>query len=373
MARAAAALLAAAFAAACGRAESGEPRGRPSAAASTAPEPTGAAGPGPTATAQSPSAGPPRTCLRVASCSPPAPPKVTGSFRHRRSALAAAAGEPRHRGRDQLLRPGEPQWIVAKLAFGALHKDVEDEDVEIFVLRGCAGATWESLGAARTSAGDAPSPAPDVPEGGGRVAFRVPAGKELGVGLHPVRVVLAGDGSAAELLVAVAGDRTPVFVSDVDGTLTGSEVEDFPKMLKRELATAHDGAPEALQELARRGYLPVYLTARPEALVPRTRAFLERRGFPPGVVRTTTTKTGLFGEPAARWKGTELDAVRARASIGFAFGNMASDADAYDAAGILPKARRVFYRLDDPHGGRRIESYRELAAELRALPDACAP
>ena len=42
------------------------------------------------------------------------------------------------------------------------------------------------------------------------------------------------------------------------------------------------------------------------------------------------------------------------------FGNMDSDAEAYEKAGIDPESRRILYRLDDPRGGRRIDDYGEL-------------
>jgi hypothetical protein len=54
------------------------------------------------------------------------------------------------------------------------------------------------------------------------------------------------------------------------------------------------------------------------------------------------------------------------------FGNTASDAQAYESAGILPVHQRVFYQFDDTvYGGRRIESYTELLAEVAALPSVC--
>jgi len=314
----------------------------------------------------------PIACLRPATCKPPAAPGKSAAFAHTRNRLLSAAASPRHRGRDQIVAAGDPQWVVAKMGYGDVEKDLEDEEVDVYVLRGCAGA-WELVGGARTSKGDGPPPVEGVPDGGGRVAFRIPAGKELPVGHHPVRVVVKGDGSVAELALAVTEPKTPVFVSDVDGTLTGSEVEDFPKLLQGEIATTHDGAPEALQKLADKGYLPVYLTARPEFLILRTREFLRARGFPEGIVRTTMTKTGFFGDGAASWKSGELAGIAKRGAIGFGFGNMKSDTDAYDAVGILPKERRVFFQLDDAaHGGRRIESYRDLEKDLAALPDACA-
>jgi hypothetical protein len=57
--------------------------------------------------------------------------------------------------------------------------------------------------------------------------------------------------------------------------------------------------------------------------------------------------------------------------IAWAFGNKASDADAYDAAKIMPLSQRVFLKIDDPHGGRRIEAYADVLADAKSSPAAC--
>jgi hypothetical protein len=56
----------------------------------------------------------------------------------------------------------------------------------------------------------------------------------------------------------------------------------------------------------------------------------------------------------------------------WAFGNTETDAEAYDNGSVLPLSQRVFYQFDDGvYGGRRIESYTELLAELDSLPSLC--
>ena len=56
----------------------------------------------------------------------------------------------------------------------------------------------------------------------------------------------------------------------------------------------------------------------------------------------------------------------------FAFGNTATDADAYENGKINPINHRVFFQFTDAaHGGRRIEAYTELLSEFSALPTVC--
>src|SRR4029078_6555338 len=106
----------------------------------------------------------------------------------------------------------------------------------------------------------------------------------LEVGRHRLHLVVKGDLSSTDLFIEVLPEDARVFVGDGDGALTTNEVVEFFKLLVGELPHAHDNAPEALSTLASKGYRPIYLTARPEGLVQRTRDFLSLRGFPPGIV-----------------------------------------------------------------------------------------
>lgn len=118
--------------------------------------------------------------------------------------------------------------------------------------------------------------------------------------------------------------------------------------------------------------MPVYLTVRPDWLVPRTRAFLRGAGFPEGIVRTMTNSKGSFGDGAAAYKLGELDELVKRGLvIGYGFGNMPSDIDAYAPRVELP-SHRIFLQLEVPAGrGRPIASYGELLAELESSSPAC--
>jgi hypothetical protein len=281
--------------------------------------------------------------------SPPAPdvPAPAG-FRHHRSRVVVATGVPNHRARDVLAVAGDAIAVDAKIAYGPADKDLSDEDVRIE--RETSAASWAVLGSART-------------DRDGRIHRSVGS---LPLGSHRLRVVVVGDGSSTELSVIVVPGGQSIFVSDVDGTLTESETAEFPALLKRKLPDVHPAAADAFRKLAAKGLIPVYLTARPDWLVPRTREFLATNQFPPGVVLTERNATGQFGSGAAAFKRKEIEALVAngRTRIEWAFGNMPSDAETYAAFVPDPK-RRVFYRYSDTsYGGRRIESYAELLTDL---------
>lgn len=292
-------------------------------------------------------------------------------WEHTTSSFVVATGSPHHRGRDAIYTVGEAQWIIGKFAYGTSDKDLEDEDVDVWLDRGCGGA-WEKLGTTRTTEEGAHAAVEGVEDSGGRIYFQMPAGKELAVGRHRVRVVVAGDHSSADLLIDVVAKNAPVLVSDVDGTLTSSETAEFPALAQGELPDAQPDAAAVISALLKKGYRPIYLTARPEWLTDRTKQFLAAKGFPPGIVHTTTGLTGALNDAAAQFKSAELALIGKKGlAIHWAFGNKESDTDAYDAANVQPKSQRVFLQVDDAHGGRRIEKYADLLGDAQNATLAC--
>lgn len=313
------------------------------------------------------------TCAPMPACNGGSAPALGAKrdFQHLGSRLIAAAETAHHRGRDAIYTAGEAQWVIGKLAYGPTDKDLKDEEVDVWLERGCGGS-WEKLGTSRTTNENAHAAVEGVEDSGGRVYFQIPAGKELALGRHRVRLVVAGDHTSADLLIDVVPKNMPVVVSDVDGTLTSSEAAEYPALLEGELPEARPDAPAVLTALAKKGYRPIYVTARPEWLTERTKQFLAERGFPPGIVHTTTGATGAFNGPAAEFKSAELARAEAKGlKIQWAFGNRASDTDAYDAAHVEPKDHRVFLQVDDPHGGRRIEKYADVLPAAQASVLAC--
>lgn len=313
------------------------------------------------------------SCLPTLACAPPAAPVVaTRPWRHGfTSPLIVHTGAPHHRGRDNFVNPGATQTVIGKIAYGLTDKDLEDEEVDVFVQRDC-GSEWEKLGTAITTTDEAPHATVEgVPSDGGRVYFEIPQDKQLGPGRHRIRLVVAGDGSSTDLFLDVVPRGAPIFISDVDGTLTSSENVEFVKLLEGELPDTHPGAPEALRALAAKGYRPIYVTARPEWLVQRTRDFLELHGFPPGIVHTSTSITGAgFGASAARYKEGEIAMLAEKGLVpAYGFGNMPSDSDAY--APIPDPTHRIFYQIDGSFTGRRIDSYTELLPDFAKLPAVC--
>lgn len=314
-------------------------------------------------------------CAPVPACATPLP--NVGPERdwiHTSSSITAATGFANHRGRDMFYNPGDTVWVMAKFAYGVFDDDIKDEDVDIYLNRDC-GSDWELLDTVRTTEDGAHPTVEGVEDTGGWVFYEAPANLALGEGRHRFLMVVAGDLSTTEVLIDIVKPGTPVIVTDVDGTLTTSENEEFSALLTGAIPDSNPSSPQAIGALAEKGYRVLYLTARPHFLVGRTREFVQVHSFPPGLVHTSLALTGATGSAAAQYKTEELAALAARGLVpAWAFGNTTTDAEAYDNANILPLEQRIMFQFtDDMWNARRIESYAELLPELSALSPAQCP
>lgn len=310
-----------------------------------------------------------------------APPQVGPKRDWRHASSGFLVGAANHRGRDLFLNTAQDQWVIGRFAVGAALAElpVKDEEVDIWLNRDC-GSGWEKIGMALTTDTPTKAAVEGVEDAAGRVFFQIPAAQKLGPGRHRLRMVLAGDLTGAEVFIEVVTPGTPMFVSDVDGTLTTSEAAEFTSLLTAQISQANPSSPEALTALAAKGYRPMYVTARPEWLVERTRDFVRDRGFPAGIIHTLTTGAlPANGAAAVAYKSGELAQLTARGlHPTFVFGNTVTDAEAYDAAQVQPLDHRIFFKFGEADGGqifggRRIDDYAVLLPEFASLNAACPP
>jgi hypothetical protein len=288
-------------------------------------------------------------------------------WRHPTSRAIAALGSAHHRARDLFQATDAPQWLTAKFAYGKVLKDLEDEDVGVWISRQCSGH-WEKVGTTRTTVEGNHPPFDGVPVDAGRAFFLIDKSFGLGPGLHRARFVVGGDGTSAEALIEILPPGARFFVTDVDGTLSAGESIEAVSFLRGGVSPVHPDAARALRTLADKGYRPLYLSARPDWLTERTHQFLDFHGFPPGAVRLTIHDRGRAGAEAADFKSGELAKLRTQGLVpSFGFGNQPSDTVAYERAKINPATHRYFFGLGDTYGGRKIASYTDLLTEFGAL------
>ena len=258
-------------------------------------------------------------------CATPPTVKAVG-FHHKRSTLIAKTGSSNHRGLDLIATEDDAkQLIEGKLAHGKLDKDLEKEDAELFA---CVDSTWKSLGV-RTTDED------------GRLALVLEGAARLPAGMRDLYIASLGDGTGAYFVGFVAPRGTKVVVTDVDGTISWSE----NAIVKTAVSRDHDidhrpNAPEAFAALP---YPVIYTTARGDVFAEITRKWLDRHGFPRGMLRVTK---GLFAKPgksAIAYKTSTLKAITVPIAAGI--GNRKSDITAYSTIGL--PGTQIFIHLPE--------------------------
>lgn len=252
-------------------------------------------------------------------------------FRHRRSALLAKMGSPRHSAADVVARPGRAATIEGKFTYTRASKDLEDEYVVAELRR---GAKWRRIGRGLT-------------DSDGRVRFEVPGRWLRRAGQVRVRMTAVGDGSRAEAVIWVMAPRSKVVVFDIDGTLTPGDGEIIKRAVWGSAVKVRPGAADVVAHWAvKKRIQPIYLTGRPYLFNVDTRAWLVRHGFPPGPLITadslrqalpTSGGVGAFKEAWLRRLTTAN-----RLSVAAAYGNADTDVCAFARAGIAPSATYIF-------------------------------
>ncbi len=285
-------------------------------------------------------------------------PMAASSFRHKRSALVAAIAGAEHHGDDTLAIAGQPLELRVKLAYGPTSKDLEDEDVRVWV---DVCGSWLLGGTGRSN-----------DNGVARIAVGAP----IAVGVHDLRFQVAGDGSTAEARLWLLPAGTHLVVTDIDATMTVSDGE-----LGRDLTMAalqrqydekiHPGAVDLTLAHAERGHVVVYLTGRPYVLESRTRGFLRRGGFAGGPLVLTDDMMAALptADGVGNFKRRRLQALLAAGFVvDAAYGNASTDISAFLDAGL--PATSVF--IIGKHGGERgtqaVSDWTARAAEVKAGP-----
>jgi hypothetical protein len=149
---------------------------------------------------------------------------------------------------------------------------------------------------------------------------------------QPVYAMLDADGSCAVHYDWLYPAGTRFVVADIDGTLTTSDNELLMELTDGSYTPAMmTAANTMLQDWAKKGYVVVYLTARPHLYRAETRQWLDQLGFPPGPV--ITANNGMDPQPyKTLWLQRMINDFGWTAVA--AYGNATTDVGAYAAAGI---------------------------------------
>jgi phosphatidate phosphatase PAH1 len=159
--------------------------------------------------------------------------------------------------------------------------------------------------------------------------------------MRDLYIAALGDGSGAYFVGYVAPRGTKVVITDVDGTLSWSENAIIKTVLSRDHDIKHrPSAPEALAKLP---YPIVYTTARGDVFIDVTRKWLDRHGFPRGLLRLSKGMFAKPGESAIEYKTKTLRSISVPIAAGI--GNRKSDITAYTTIGLA--AKQIFIHLPE--------------------------
>lgn len=293
------------------------------------------------------------------SCDPAFPGAPTGSWRHPvKSPAIAAEGSPNHRVRDQVVSPGEATSLRAHFTYGVFDADLPDEDAEVW-LRRCPG--WEMLGTV-TLDGD----------GVGWAAMPT----DLPKGEYAVRVMLLGDGTTADGVLAVWPQGTQALVTDLDGTMTTDDWQAYQDVIGLGSADLYPDANTAMNLWAAKGYRLLYLTARPQLISRYSREWLVSQAFPAGPLMLFEDGTAWVSTDAEKvaFKGGRIQEIAAKGvAWRAAYGNATTDIDAYANASI-PKADTYIIGANaGASGTQAVTSYTDHLPVVAGYPDAVQP
>jgi phosphatidate phosphatase PAH1 len=315
-------------------------------------------------------------------CPPPVPERGEAGWKHTRTEhFVVALGPAHHRGPDVVVRTGEPQVLIAKFAYGDLDKDLKDETVDIYAQRDVRCSKWAWLGSATTSREEDNGTQQGIMDDGGRVYFTVPGDKQLAVGVHAIRMQVRGDRTVAALNLFVIERETDIVVFDIDGTLTTGDKEITKEVLAGLADTTYipeeyAKGSDVVNEYARKGYLVVYLTGRPDLLKTQTVHWLVKKGFPAGVVRLTDTLHQIRPKQdgVGKYKRDVLLRLTGQqVNIAAAYGNAETDIWAFAEAGI-PKSRTyIIGKYAGKDETLPLTSYTSHLPVIKSLPKAPTP
>lgn len=287
-------------------------------------------------------------------------------FTHPASKALAAKGTPLHSGRDLMVRQGDAIPISAAFTYGISGAELGDEEVDVYFLRAC-GVDWEKLGVFKTGAAVAPATKATAASSAGesragRISFELNQvlKQKLDPGHYRLQFFVGGDRSSTELALEVLAKDGAIVVTDIDGTLTLSDLSNS-KATANGSPSRLPGSAELLQTFFKQGYAIAYLNVRPEWMTQASREWLEAEGFPPGVVIGSQERVKAAAELTFKKQALEqLKAATKRVPC-FAFGSKLSDVQSYQSAGISP-GRTYFYGLvGDSAGGTVHSNYKNLS------------
>lgn len=230
-----------------------------------------------------------------------------------RSAIKTKNIAPNHRGNDCIVLEGQPQMLAARFMYGPLDMvTLSGEMVDVHIVKDTAQGEWIYMGSQMT-------------DRYGRVSHQLPEGEQLPIGMYPVKMVVRGDHTFADLYLMVLPPNAGCVVFSIDGSFTASMslMANNPKV--------RPGSVDVVRHWQDLGYIIVYVSARPDMQLRKMVGWLAQHNFPHGMV---AFMDGLSADPL-RQKACYLRTLlqETQLNVCAAYGSQ-KDISVYQAVGL---------------------------------------
>ncbi|CAG7825720.1 unnamed protein product [Allacma fusca] len=171
-----------------------------------------------------------------------------------------------HRANDVIVKEGSAQVLKARFMYGPLDMvSLTGEKVDIYVMKDPPAGEWTQL-------------ATEVTDKSGRIVYTIPMDKSLSYGIYPVKMIVKGDHTSADLFLTVVPPKTECVVFSIDGSFTASM-----SVTGRD-PRVRAGAVDVTRHWQELGYLIIYVTGRPDMQQQKVVSWLGQHNFPHGLV-----------------------------------------------------------------------------------------
>lgn len=240
-------------------------------------------------------------------------------FRHFGNTLLSGIYRPQHMIHDAIVAAANDATLIGKFDYDpVLHKDLEDENIRVYLYGGDM-TNWQDLGRYRT-------------DSDGKIY--VPVNKA--VGEYRVRMVVEGDLTTVDGYLSVVDPGRQAVLFDIDGTLTLNDFEAYADYVGIKTAQAHAYAPETVEAYRDKGYQILYLTARPYWVTSDARPWFDHYGLLPWHYHSNPYGDGPIPPNTLSFKTDYVRYLKDTVGLDIirAYGNADTDIAAYAAAGI---------------------------------------
>ncbi|MBL4817823.1 MAG: hypothetical protein JKY15_01145 [Deltaproteobacteria bacterium] len=236
----------------------------------------------------------------------------TKNFKHTRNSILSMLADYHHTASDTLTVVNSQALVEVKFSYGALRKDLFDEDIELWIDT-CSNSLTK-LGIFRT-------------DSDGRIKVALDTKTLQLSGAFKIWARVTGDNSFTTLILRVMTPGTELVVFDIDGTLTYSNTD----------SSVRPGAVNTTHAIRDSGFEVLYLSGRHYVLTNITKRLLRDNQFAPGtlVVGQSISDIWPSNGHVGEFKLKYLNYLRSLGiKIKQAYGNAESDIYAYLSAKI---------------------------------------